>query len=115
MYDYLVEVETDTGLTIEAMVDSVSVIEVVVDADPQIEVIEEGPQGIPGPPGEGFIHNQSSPAAEWTVTHNLGRKVIPTLVLTSAPSEPVFTDVVFIDSNSFLVQWTQPESGWAFI
>jgi hypothetical protein len=35
----------------------------------------EGPQGLPGASGGGFTHTQSSPAATWTVVHNLGRMV----------------------------------------
>jgi len=82
-----------------------------------VELLEDGPQGPPGPPGPvGFYtHVQTNPAAEWPINHNLGARAMPTLILASNPSEPVFTDVVFVDENSLLVQWTQPETGWAYI
>lgn len=84
---------------------------------PEWEVVGsiQGPAGPAGPPGGSFIHVQETPAAEWTVVHNLGMRRLPTLVLASAPEESVFTDVHFIDDDSLLIQWTQPETGWAYL
>jgi hypothetical protein len=83
--------------------------------NPQIETVITGPDSA-GPGGTStYTHVQTSASAEWLVTHGLGTKVFPTLVLSSDPAEPVWTDVVFIDENSLLVQWPEPVSGWAYI
>lgn len=53
------------------------VVEVEVTPAPAvIEVIVAGPQGPQGPPGATsyYRHVQSTPAAVWTIPHNLGYK-----------------------------------------
>ena len=67
----------------------------------------------PAPAGGAYQHVQSTPAAEWTVAHNLGRYPSMVLRLASAPGEPVHTDITYVDENTALVTWPSPESGWA--
>jgi hypothetical protein len=62
---------------------------------------------------EHYQHVQSAPASQWTVVHNLGRYPSLVLRLTSNPGEPVYTDVDYVDSNTALVTWPSPETGWA--
>lgn len=68
-----------------------------------------------GPISWCHVHVQSVPAATWTIIHNLGCKNMPTLITTSAPGEPQWTDVTFVDDDTMIVEWPVPESGWAYI
>lgn len=70
-----------------------------------------GPAGAPG--GAVYTFTQATPAAQWTIPHNLGRRPPIVLRLTSDPQEPVYTDVTYVDENTALVTWPSPESGWA--
>lgn len=73
-----------------------------------------GPAGPPGAPGGAvYTFTQTTPAAQWTIPHNLGRHPPIVLRLTTAPDEPVYTDVSYVDVNTALVTWPSPESGWA--
>lgn len=87
---------------------------------------ETGPRGATGATGatgargaDGtdahFVHVQSVPAASWQVTHNLGRRSMPTLLLDDEPSVPVETDVVFADDNTLTVIWPSPVTGRVYI
>jgi hypothetical protein len=70
-----------------------------------------GPQGVPGPkgdPGSDFlIHEQTTPAATWTVPHALGRYPLVQLVVGGAV---VLTDVE-VDSTQAVAIWPQPVAG----
>lgn len=70
-----------------------------------------GPAGAPG--GAVYTFTQATPAAQWTIPHNLGRRPPIVLRLASDPQEPVYTDVTYVDENTALVTWPSPESGWA--
>lgn len=74
-----------------------------------------GTQGATGPPGVGGIydHHQISPAATWTITHNLGKYVEPLLLLDDAPARRVLTDVDLPNTNTAVLTFPYPVTGWA--
>lgn len=71
-----------------------------------VELEEHGPE-------TGYVHLQTTPAAQWSVFHGLGRYVTPTLLVDSLPGVPVWTDVSFPDPDHALITWPSPESGRA--
>jgi hypothetical protein len=72
-----------------------------------------GPPGPPGPPGGGvFVHDQTSPAATWTIAHGLGRK--PHAVSIFIDGQPVLTDTT-ADDTHVVVEFPSPETGEAHI
>lgn len=74
-----------------------------------------GVQGPPGASGNTFVHVQSTPAATWTITHNLGTKPAVVLELASDPDALVFTDLTYPDLNTVVVEWPTAESGKAYL
>lgn len=76
----------------------------------------EGPPGtgVPGPPGGEYVHTQTSPAATWTVVHNLNTRPAMVLFLDTDPSEQVYTDVTYPDLNTAVVEWPTPVAGIAY-
>ncbi len=75
------------------------------------DVIDPG-QPEPLPP---HVHDQSTPAATWTVTHNRGSKPPIVLVLDADPSEPVFASLAYPDLNTITVELPSAETGKAYI
>lgn len=63
--------------------------------------------------GGAYIHSQPTPAATWTIVHNLGYKPDLRLFLTADPTVRVYTDVTYPDTNTAVVTWPSAESGWA--
>ena len=111
----VIEVTAPGELTVEVTPADVVEVDVVAAAPIDIEVAVggvPGPAGPAGPPAT-FRHVQSTPSASWSITHNLGKQVLPTLVLDEDPGVPVFTDVVFVDDNSCIVIWPNPVTGRA--
>lgn len=92
---------------------------VIVDRPEQVvTIVPSGPPGPPGPAGTAagrYVHNQSAPAAQWTIAHGLGTHPNVVLELTATPGEPVYTDVLHTDLNTTLVTWPSPESGKAYL
>lgn len=86
-----------------------------------------GPQGPPGPPGPAgtgdgggatpatYVHHQVEPTETWTIVHNLGRVVSPTLVLDNPFGEIVYTDVEVVDLNTVVAYFPSPRSGYAYL
>lgn len=68
-----------------------------------------------GPSPTGYVHPQPTPSATWTIVHNLGVSKVPTVVLDSSPTSPVFTNVEFPDLNTTVLEFPSAESGWAYI
>jgi hypothetical protein len=70
-------------------------------------------QGVPGAPGlsESQTFNQSSPATEWTVNHNLARK--PMVDVYSVGGVVLDAQIVHISDNQFKVYFTAATAGYA--
>lgn len=58
-------------------------------------------RGLPGDAGSRYTHTQSSPAAVWTVAHNLNLK--PAVMVVDHLDRQIFADVEWIDSNTLRV------------
>lgn len=65
--------------------------------------------------GQQYVHVQTAPAASWPVTHNRGARPPVVLFLDSAPEEPVFADVTYVDDDHVLIELPSPETGKAYI
>ena len=97
-------------------------VEVVSPATPNVEApqISQLVSVVPvvgpaGPPGATYAHHQTSAASQWTVNHNLGAPREPTVLLDSAPTEPVTADVIHPDLNNTLILFPVPVTGWAYL
>lgn len=91
-------------------------IEVTIDPPVPTEVIVvpvAGSTGPAGPPGTRYEFIQASPAATWTIQHNLNAYPSFLFFTDGDPDTPVFTDVTYPDSNTAVVTWPSPESGRA--
>lgn len=81
-----------------------------------ITVSETGPQGIPGEKGEPggiYIHEQSSPAATWTVTHNLNIYPVPQIVDSSGNT--VEGDITYVSANTLTVSFSSAFAGKIYL
>lgn len=91
------------------LVDEVEVFEIVA-------VAEQGPrgiQGVPGPAGGAtYIHTQSTPAAVWTVAHNLSRR--PSVAVTDHLGSLLAADVLYVDADIVQVTHGAPYIGFAY-
>lgn len=69
-----------------------------------------GPQGTPGPPAPRHTHTQATPAATWTITHNLGRHPAAVTVLDHHGHQLV-ADTAFPDNTTVTVTFAAPAAG----
>lgn len=77
-----------------------------------IVVTKVGPQGPPGPAGNGFVHIQNTPAATWIIDHTVGRK--PVVTVYSNSGEEILTDVVS-SSTQVTITFASPIAGQAIL
>lgn len=75
----------------------------------------QGPAGPPGPSGAAFAFHQTTPAATWTISHSLTKKPPVVILLDSAPTVPVVTDTVYPDTDTVVLEFPSPESGYAYL
>jgi hypothetical protein len=71
----------------------------------------QGPQGVQGPPGSTYIHNQTSASASWNVNHNLGQ--FPNIAVVMDDGTVVAADVDHTDTNSAVITFPSPYTGKA--
>jgi hypothetical protein len=72
----------------------------------------KGDKGDKGDPGDAFlVHEQTTPAATWTIVHNFGR--LPVIQLTVG-GRIVLTDVELNDTQA-VVMWPGPITGTAVL
>jgi hypothetical protein len=89
---------------------------------PYIPVYEGpmGPQGPPGPQGPAgtsggfYMHDQSVPAATWTVVHNLGYNPAGIFVTDSSGSD-VEGEVTYVNTNQLTLTFSAAFSGKAYV
>lgn len=98
----------------EIAFDVVSFDVVLEDLASEVDVVTvEGPPGPQGPPGtstgSAFEWEQSTPAATWTINHDLGR--FPYNSEVTVDGEVVFADVEYPDSSTAVVVFASPTSG----
>lgn len=84
-----------------------------------VTVAEQGPPGPPGAPGPAgppggatYVHAQSTPAAVWTVAHNLGRR--PSIAVTDHLGNVLIADVQYLDAGLAQITHSVPVIGYAY-
>jgi hypothetical protein len=65
--------------------------------------------------GAAYTHVQSTPAATWTVEHDLGLKPVPIAVLLDSYDGPAWCDVTYPDSNTAVITLDSAETGRATV
>lgn len=79
---------------------------------PSVDVSVSVPMtGPPGPPGQGYVHTQSTPAASWIIAHPIGR--VPDVALYIA-GEQVDADIT-ADATTVTITLPEPTSGIAVL
>lgn len=79
------------------------------------ETVKVNTIGIQGPPGSGdktYVHVQNTPAAVWTVSHNLGKK--STVVVVDSADEVVYGEINYVDNNTITLTFVGAFSGKAY-
>lgn len=82
---------------------------------------DPGPTGPPGPPGPSggaaaaFVHNQLSPSATWTITHNLGMYPAGVVVVDSASTTVEGANITYPNDNTIVLSWLSAFAGIAYI
>jgi len=113
------EVEATTGLT--------AVVDVILGPSTTVEMVggipgatgPPGPPGAvgpPGPPGTGavsYTHVQSTPAAVWVISHNLGYQ--PNVTVIDSSNEQVEGDVIYGPIGTISVIFSGAFSGSAHL
>lgn len=76
--------------------------------------IQEGVVGIPGTSGDKhYTHDQNTPAATWTITHNLGKR--PSVTVVDSGGTEWQTAVEHLSDNQCVVRFSAPFSGRAYL
>jgi hypothetical protein len=60
-----------------------------------------------------FTFNQEVALAEWTVVHNLGR--FPSVAVVDSSGTAVDGDVIYLDANNVILNFSAPFSGVAYL
>ncbi len=63
--------------------------------------------------GSTYVHTQSSPAATWTISHNLGRR--PSVTVVDSAGSVVIGEVTYLSDNSLRVEFSAGFSGQAYL
>lgn len=92
---------------------------VVIDDPSTVSVVTvEYAQGPPGPPGSAggtrVTHNQTTPAATWTINHGITTLAPNVIILLTGETEPVETDIDYF-SGQVVVTFPSPATGTAYI
>lgn len=77
----------------------------------EVAVGFQGPPGIPGSPGAGFVHSQPSAEAEWIVNHNLG--VRPSVAVIDTGGNEIDAAVLHMSTNQLRIYFVTPTAGFA--
>lgn len=73
----------------------------------------QGPQGPPGTASGAFTFTQSTPAATWNVTHNLGYN--PAVTATDTAGNVVEGTLLYLTSNTLELSFGIAISGYAYM
>lgn len=97
------------GTCVEVTVPTPPIVAVTL---PGVDVTVAFPMtGPPGPPGQGYVHTQSTPAASWIIAHPIGR--VPDVALYIA-GEQVDADIT-ADATTVTITLPEPISGIAVL
>lgn len=92
---------------------------VVIDDPSEVSVVTvEYAQGPPGPPGSAggasVTHNQTTPAATWTINHAISILAPTVVILLTGETRPVETDIDYFVGQVVLT-FPSPATGTAYI
>lgn len=76
---------------------------------------QTGPPGPTGPPGGGttYIFHQDTPAATWTITHNLG--TYPSVTVIDSGGSEVLGSPNYVSGNQVVLTFSAAFSGTAYL
>lgn len=60
----------------------------------------------------GYVHTQGTPAAVWSVTHNLGKR--PSVTIVDTAENVVYGDIKYINNNTITLTFSSAFSGKAY-
>jgi hypothetical protein len=69
-------------------------------------------RGLKGGGDKNYVYTQSTPAASWTVSHNLGKR--PAVVVVDSAEDVVYGDIQYIDDNTVTLTFSGAFSGKAY-
>lgn len=98
---------------LEVVVEDTVSVDVSLFTEPLTVITVAGPPGAPPGAAGGsiFTYTQSTPAATWTISHNLGR--FPASVTVWIGDEEVSTDIDTPDTSTAVITFSSPQSGRA--
>jgi hypothetical protein len=104
---------------IEVVEQAVEVVEgdapnVTIEVVEQAVVISEAVVGLQGTSGDKhFQHIQSTPSAEWSITHNLGKR--PAVTVVDSGGSEWITNVEHLSENALVIRFSAAFSGNAYL
>lgn len=69
-------------------------------------------RGLKGGGDKNYVHTQSDPSAEWTVSHNLGKR--PAVVVVDSAEDVVYGEIRHIDDNTVRLTFVGAFAGKAY-
>lgn len=69
-------------------------------------------RGLKGGGDKNYVHVQDTPSAEWTASHNLGKK--PAVVIVDSADDVVYGDISYLDDNNVTLTFTGAFTGKAY-
>lgn len=87
----------------------------VIRSTNNVLVIASAKQGPAGPTGTGdkhYAHDQMTPSASWTVTHNLGK--FPAIMIVDSSGNVVEGNIQHVDTTQAILTFTSAFSGMAY-
>lgn len=80
----------------------------------QAVTISEAVVGLPGASGDKhYTHEQTTPSAEWTITHNLDKR--PSVTVVDSGGNEWQTAVEHISNNQCVARFSAPFAGRAYL
>ena len=111
--DWVVIVAPGTTETIEVPAATLDLVE-IAEQGPAGPPGADGAVGPPGPPGgTNYVHTQAVPAADWTITHNLGR--YPSVTVIDSAGSTVVGDVEYLSNNAVAIHFNAAFGGAAYL
>ena len=104
----VVVADSSTGIA-----DEDSRVTIDVPSDPGIVVTADGPQGAAGGSAFAYTHDQLTPSALWTITHNLAG--FPNVTVVDSAGTQVEGDVDYTDSNVLTIAFSAAFGGKAYL
>jgi hypothetical protein len=99
---------------VEIIVNAPAVVEVQPVAAPATVEVFSGPLTINGGSDDKtYSHNQSSPSAVWSITHNLGKK--PSVAVFDSAGDQCFGEINHTSNNSLTITFSASFSGAAYL